>query len=127
MSDTGPLLARGGDDPIQGPRFGLPPDRIRVVKRLSLLLLACSFALASCLPTLEGFDYDLAGQDVRMTFMHTSDIHSRLIPYDFSPLKTDIDLGLIPEAGPFGGATRMAALLKRERARADRVDRKSVV
>lgn len=86
-----------------------------------LLLAAVSLALASCMPTLDGFEYDLSGQDVRMTFLHTSDIHSRLIPYDFTPLKTDMDLGLIPEAGPFGGATRMAALLKRERARGDRV------
>ena len=70
---------------------------------------------------LEGSDPDLHGQELRLTFLHTSDIHSRLVPYDFAPLKTDTDLGLIPEAGPFGGATRMAALLKRERDRADRL------
>ena len=64
---------------------------------------------------------NLAGQEVRLTLLHTADIHSRLIPYDFAPLKTDTDLGLIPEAGPFGGATRIAAILKRERAKADRV------
>ncbi len=75
----------------------------------------------SCLPTLEGYDINLAGQQVRLTILHTSDLHSRLLPYDFNPLKTDTDLGMIPEAGPFGGATRMAALLQRERARADRV------
>ncbi len=75
----------------------------------------------SCLPLLEGSDPDLHGQELRLSFLHTSDIHSRLVPYDFAPLKTDTDLGLIPEAGPFGGATRMAALLKRERASADRL------
>jgi 2',3'-cyclic-nucleotide 2'-phosphodiesterase (5'-nucleotidase family) len=75
----------------------------------------------SCLPTLTGYDVNLTGQQVRLTFLHTSDIHSRLLPYDFNPLKTDTDLGLIPEAGPFGGATRMAALIARERFRADRV------
>ncbi len=75
----------------------------------------------SCLPTLEGYDIDLAGQQVRLTILHTSDIHSRLLPYDYNPLKTDTDLGMIPEAGPFGGATRMAALIQRERALADRV------
>ncbi len=73
------------------------------------------------MPVLDGEEYNLAGQQVRLTFLHTSDIHSRLIPYDFAPLKTDTDLGLIPEAGPFGGATRLAALIKRERQRADRV------
>ncbi|WP_228530509.1 MULTISPECIES: bifunctional UDP-sugar hydrolase/5'-nucleotidase [Myxococcaceae] len=73
------------------------------------------------MPVLDGQDTNLAGQDVRLTLLHTSDIHSRLIPYDFAPLKTDTDLGIIPEAGPFGGATRIAALLKRERAKSSRV------
>ena len=56
-----------------------------------------------------------------LTLLHTSDIHSRLLPYDYAPIKTDIDLGIVPEAGPFGGATRIATILRRERARADRV------
>lgn len=84
-------------------------------------LLAAALVHVSCLPVLEGIDIDLSGQQVRLTFLHTSDIHSRLLPYDFNPLKTDTDLGLIAEAGPFGGATRIAALLQRERKRADRV------
>jgi 2',3'-cyclic-nucleotide 2'-phosphodiesterase (5'-nucleotidase family) len=75
----------------------------------------------SCLPLLPGEDIDLSGQQVKLTLLHTSDIHSRLLPYDFNPAKTDVDLGLIPEAGPFGGATRLASLVKRERARSDRV------
>jgi 2',3'-cyclic-nucleotide 2'-phosphodiesterase (5'-nucleotidase family) len=73
------------------------------------------------MPVMEGQEVDLRGQEVRLTLLHTSDIHSRLIPYDFTPLKTDVDLGLIPEAGPFGGATRMASILRRERANSDRV------
>jgi 2',3'-cyclic-nucleotide 2'-phosphodiesterase (5'-nucleotidase family) len=73
------------------------------------------------MPVMEGEDTDLSGQEVRLTLLHTSDIHSRLIPYDFAPLKTDTDLGLIPDVGPFGGATRMAAILKRERERSERV------
>ncbi|MFO0597616.1 MAG: bifunctional UDP-sugar hydrolase/5'-nucleotidase [Myxococcaceae bacterium] len=89
---------------------------------MALLALVCGAATqTSCLPTLEGYDIDLRGQQVRFTFLHTSDIHSRLLPYDFNPLKTDVDLGLIPEAGPFGGATRMAALVQRERSKSDRV------
>jgi 5'-nucleotidase / UDP-sugar diphosphatase len=85
--------------------------------------LAVGLVHGSCflLPIVEGQDIDLSGQQIRLTLLHTSDIHSRLLPYDFRPLRTDIDLGLIPEAGPFGGATRMAAILKRERKRADRV------
>ena len=76
---------------------------------------------ASCLPVLEGQPTQLAGQEIRLTILGTTDIHSRLLPYDFAPLKTDTDLGLIPEAGPFGGVARLGALIKRERASADRV------
>jgi 5'-nucleotidase/UDP-sugar diphosphatase len=94
----------------------------RVLKTALLCaFLAASVTQTSCLPTLEGYDIDLSGQQVRLTLLHTSDIHSRLLPYDFNPLKTDVDLGLIPEAGPFGGATRIASLIKRERAKSDRV------
>src|SRR5687767_7901681 len=89
--------------------------------RRALIGLLCALASTSCMPVLDGEDYNLAGQEVRLTILHTSDIHSRLLPYDFSPLKTDTDLGLIPEAGPFGGAARLASLIKRERASADRV------
>lgn len=89
--------------------------------RRALLGLTCALASASCMPVLEGEEIPLEGQEVRLTLLHTSDIHSRLIPYDFAPLKTDVDLGLIPEAGPFGGATRMVAIAKREREKADRV------
>lgn len=76
---------------------------------------------SSCLPVLKGSDERPHGQQVHLTFLHTTDIHSRLLPYDFSPLRTDVDLGLVPEAAPFGGVTRLASLLKRERARSDRV------
>ena len=61
------------------------------------------------------------GQNVRFTFLHTSDIHSRLLPFDFAPTRTDSDLGLIPEAGPFGGVARLGALIRRERGKSDRV------
>ncbi len=76
---------------------------------------------ASCLPVLTGDDTDLSGQEVRLTILHTSDIHSRLIPFEFTPLRTDMDLGLVPDAAPFGGAARMAAVLKQQRQQADRV------
>jgi len=91
------------------------------VRVLRLVVSVPAFFALSCFPLLSGQDIDLSGQQVRLTFLHTSDIHSRLLPYDFAPLKTDVDLGLIPEAGPFGGITRMASLIKRERKNADRV------
>ncbi|HYO69147.1 MAG TPA: bifunctional UDP-sugar hydrolase/5'-nucleotidase [Archangium sp.] len=84
--------------------------------------LFCVLLCASCMPVMSGEqDLDLSGQEVRLSLLHTSDIHSRLIPYDFAPLKTDTDLGIVPEAGPFGGATRMGAILKRERQRSSRL------
>lgn len=83
---------------------------------------AVTFAL---LAALSGCIWDrespsLKDKDVRLTILHTSDIHSRLFPYDLAPLKTDRDLGLIPQAAPFGGAARLAALVKRERSLAER-------
>lgn len=103
-------------------RLRLRPPRSSPVRWLTLVsLLAAASVHLSCLPTLEGVDVDLSGRQVRLTLLHTSDIHSRLLPYDFNPVKTDVDLGLIPEAGPFGGATRIASILKRERQRAERV------
>ncbi len=91
------------------------------MRLLRLVVAVPAFFAVSCFPLLPGQDVDLSGQQVRLTFLHTSDIHSRLLPYDFAPLKTDVDLGLIPEVGPFGGITRLASLIKRERKNADRV------
>ncbi|CAN5795228.1 hypothetical protein BH09MYX1_BH09MYX1_31560 [soil metagenome] len=60
---------------------------------------------------------------VRLTVLHTSDIHSRLLPYDLLITQVDGDLGLGPtgEVHNVGGAARMAYIVKREKARADRV------
>ncbi|MEW6433204.1 MAG: bifunctional UDP-sugar hydrolase/5'-nucleotidase [Myxococcota bacterium] len=104
------------------PQPSPPAARFRglSVARLAAFVAAAAIHV-SCFPLVEGRDVDLSGQQVRLTLLHTSDIHSRLLPYDFNPLRTDVDLGLIPEAGPFGGATRMASLIKRERSKADRV------
>jgi 2',3'-cyclic-nucleotide 2'-phosphodiesterase (5'-nucleotidase family) len=84
------------------------------------LLPALAVATIACLPVTEGDNPNLAGQTVRVTILHTTDIHSRMLPYDLAPLKTDQDLGLASEAPPYGGAARLAALIKRERALADR-------
>jgi 5'-nucleotidase len=77
-----------------------------------------SFA-GACLPT-EGTVVDLHGQKVRLTIIHTSDIHSRLFPYQYTPLVPDKAAGLQEGKGPYGGMARMAYVIKRERARADR-------
>jgi len=63
---------------------------------------------------------DLTGQDVRLTIIHTSDIHSRLFPYNFVPNKFDQDFGLLPSAGPFGGIARISTMVKRIRVSSNR-------
>ncbi|MCC6806742.1 MAG: bifunctional metallophosphatase/5'-nucleotidase [Deltaproteobacteria bacterium] len=73
---------------------------------------------AACIQTADSVD---TSHPVRFTWLHTSDIHSRLIPYDFIPAAADENLGLWEENAPFGGAARFAYLLKRERARSQRV------
>ena len=57
---------------------------------------------------------------VRLTVIHTSDWHSRLLPYDLDVLATDERLGLLQANEPFGGVARAAHIIKRERANADR-------
>jgi 5'-nucleotidase/UDP-sugar diphosphatase len=68
----------------------------------------------------EGEVPNLEGQDVRMTFMHTSDVHSRILPYEHDPLYTEEQLGLLPGRGRYGGIARMAHIIKEQRKRAAR-------
>ena len=66
----------------------------------------------------------LAGQDVHLTVIHTADLHSRLFPYQFAPGQIDKGLGLLPSHGDLaivGGAARIATVVARERAHAERV------
>jgi len=78
--------------------------------------------LSGCAPQTTTVDVPaLAGMDVRLTIMHTSDIHSRLLEYDFDPSFTDNTLGLADDYGPYGGIAEMAYVLKRERTKGGRV------
>jgi 5'-nucleotidase / UDP-sugar diphosphatase len=86
--------------------------------RLTAAWAAAALLASGCTVTRE--PPNLVGQDVRLTFLHTSDIHSRLFPYQVVPTRFDQDYGLLPENAPFGGAARMATIVKRERARARR-------
>lgn len=60
---------------------------------------------------------------VRLTLLHSADIHSRLLPYDLLITQVDGDLGLGPtgEVHNIGGAARMAYVMNREKARSERV------
>ncbi len=88
--------------------------------RGSLTLVLGALALSSgCFKTQA--QPDLAGQDLRLTVLHTSDLHSRLLPYFQTAGLIDRGLGLCGELQPFGGAARLAHLVKRERAKGERV------
>lgn len=88
----------------------------------SLLVLPQLLLLSACVPmATEGGDPDLAGKAVRVTFLHTSDIHARTFPYHFDPSFTDNGLGLEDDAGSYGGLARIATILKQERAKSGRV------
>ncbi len=63
---------------------------------------------------------DLDGQDVRVTFVHTTDIHSRLIPYAMKVSQTDKNLGLADVNGPFGGIARIAHIARGIRSQVQR-------
>ena len=89
------------------------------VHRTTLLALWASVLMVSCAE--QHPNPVLAGQDIRVTFLHTSDIHSRLIPYDMTVLASDRRLGLRQENAPFGGIARMAHIIQRERQRNERV------
>jgi 5'-nucleotidase/UDP-sugar diphosphatase len=60
---------------------------------------------------------------VRLTLLHTSDIHSRIFPYDLQILQIDSELGLgtLSQVKNVGGVARLSYIVNRERARADRV------
>lgn len=97
-----------------------PSLDVRPVRRArrGAAALALTAALAGC--TYQSDSPDLRGQDVRLTFIHTSDIHSRILPYDHDPLYTEQQLGLAEGRGPYGGIARMAYIAKREREKAGR-------
>ncbi|MDX2088084.1 MAG: bifunctional UDP-sugar hydrolase/5'-nucleotidase [Kofleriaceae bacterium] len=73
-------------------------------------------AVAAC--TVEQPQPNLVGQDIRLTFIHTSDIHSRLFPYNMVPNTFDRQDGL--QVAPFGGIARIATVAKRIRESSNR-------
>ena len=68
-------------------------------------LLAAVLTLGGC--TVHRPQPNLVGQDIRLTIIHTADIHSRLFPYTFVPNTFDQGYGLSPEA-----ADRTVPLMK---------------
>lgn len=94
---------------------------LRRLLTLGTLALAIT-AASGCVPI--AYDNEapaLVGQDVRLTILHTSDIHSRLLEYNFDPSFTDNQLGLADDMGPYGGIAEISTILKEQRAKSSRV------
>jgi len=101
-----------------GPGTRLLPRPMRAHLYLTFAAVLAGASLAAC--TVEREQPNLEGQDIRLTIIHTSDIHSRLFPYQFLPTRFDQDYGLLPANGPFGGIARIATLAKQIRATSNR-------
>lgn len=103
--------------------------RFRILSGLAFAAMTALGALsaAGCGQSAKAVPSAVCGKggtcQVRVTFLHTADIHSRLLPYDLLVTQIDGDLGLGPtgQVSNVGGVARMATILDRERARADRV------
>jgi 5'-nucleotidase / UDP-sugar diphosphatase len=97
---------------------------MRFQRWLAPLLAApiAAFALSTGCATSEDPPRKLQGQ-VHLTLLHTSDIHSRLYPYNLQLGQVDAGLGLgeALSIANVGGAARISHIIGRERARASRV------
>ena len=60
---------------------------------------------------------------VNLTLIHTSDIHSRLLPFEqvITQIDADLGLGTLGSVANVGGVGRLAYVIGRERARSERV------
>ena len=88
-----------------------------------ILAVAWATGALLCAPgcLVESEQPDVSGTTVHLSVLRTTDIHSRIFPYDFKPNTHDQGDGLYLETSPYGGAERIAALIHRERQRGDRV------
>src|ERR1700761_5804972 len=83
-------------------------------------LIAAVVILLAAACTVDREQPNLVGQDIRLTVIHTADIHSRLFPYTFVPNTFDQGYGLLPVNAPFGGIARITTLVNRIRSTTDR-------
>src|SRR6187551_2557583 len=110
-------FARAVDHPFGLLKTGAPGYYRRLMRRSVTAGVVAAIGSALCFVgcTVERPQPNLVGQDIHLTIIHTSDIHSRLFPYNFVPNTFDQDYGLLPTNAPFGGIARIATLVKRIR------------
>ena len=73
--------------------------------------------LTACTTDMETDDINLES-GIRLTVIHTGDIHSRLLPYDMDLMATDERLGMTQANEPFGGIARAATVIRKIRSQA---------
>lgn len=81
----------------------------------AVLMLGSS--LSACTTEVESDDIDFES-GVRLTVIHTGDIHSRILPYDMDLMATDERLGMTQANEPFGGIARAATVIRKIRSQA---------
>ncbi|MBO4349646.1 MAG: bifunctional metallophosphatase/5'-nucleotidase [Proteobacteria bacterium] len=81
----------------------------------AVLMLACH--LSACTTEVESDDIDFES-GIRLTVIHTGDIHSRLLPYDMDLMATDERIGMTQANEPFGGIARAATVIRKIRSQA---------
>jgi 5'-nucleotidase/UDP-sugar diphosphatase len=83
--------------------------------RGSVIALSALLTAGAAACTVQRDQPNLVGQDIHLTLIHTSDIHSRLFPYFFVPNSFDQGYGLLKDNGPFGGIAKIAHVAKQIR------------
>lgn len=91
---------------------------VKTKKLLGLwAVLMLTGSLASCTVEMETDEIDFES-GIRLTVIHTGDIHSRLLPYDMDLNATDERIGMVQANEPFGGIARAATVIREIRAKA---------
>ncbi len=88
----------------------------RMASLLAVLML-CGGLASSCTTEMETEELNFES-GIRLTVIHTGDIHSRLLPYDMDLMATDERIGMTQENEPFGGLARAATIVKQIRSQA---------
>src|SRR5204862_5818928 len=86
-----------------------------LARRRNTIVIAALASVGPACTTVHTDPPNLRGQDVRLTIVHTADLHSRLLPYQFAPGAIDKGLGLVPTNGNIavvGGIARVASIIK---------------